>query len=244
MTRIVDMHSHILPGLDDGAADIKESLQMLQQAWRQGITEVVATPHYSYRYQNICPDRIRSLCGEVQQYAQKKLHIDIHIIPGQEILYSEESIKLLEEGKLLSIGGGRHVLIEFLPNASYAYIFRAVKNLICSGYYPILAHAERYQAVRESGRLEELKAQGALVQLNFRSAGRKWYHETTRWCRRMLREEMVDFLGTDMHNIKERGPDTEGTVAWMKKSLSEGYMEKALYGNGFEIVQACARACK
>ena len=60
----------------------------------------------------------------------------------------------------------------------------------------------------------------------------------------MLREEMVDFLGTDMHNIKERGPDTEGTVAWMKKSLSEGYMEKALYGNGFEIVQACARACK
>ena len=132
MTRIVDMHSHILPGLDDGAADIKESLQMLQQAWRQGITEVVATPHYSYRYQNICPDRIRSLCGEVQQYAQKKLHIDIHIIPGQEILYSEESVKLLDEGKLLSIGGGRHVLVVCFSHTPVAYIFCAGKNIICS----------------------------------------------------------------------------------------------------------------
>ena len=237
MTRIVDMHSHILPGLDDGAADIKESLQMLQQAWRQGITEVVATPHYSYRYQNICPDRIRSLCGEVQQYAQKKLHIDIHIIPGQEILYSEESVKLLEEGKLLSIGGGRHVLIEFLPNASYAYIFRAVKNLICSGYYPILAHAERYQALREEGRLEELKKQGACVQRNFRPAGGKSHQGTARWCRKILRRGLADFLGTDMHNTEGRGPETERAVRWMEKELSSSYIEAVLKRNAMGLLE-------
>ena len=95
MTRIMDIHSHILPGLDDGAEDMQESIQMLDQAWRQGITEVVATPHYSFMYPNICPDRIRTLCREVQKRARQELDADIRIIPGQEIMYSEDVVDLL-----------------------------------------------------------------------------------------------------------------------------------------------------
>lgn len=239
MAQIADIHSHILPGLDDGAKDMEESLQMLWQAWQQGITEVVATPHYSFLYENICPDRIRALCKEVQECARRKLDVDIHITPGQEIMYSEDVVKLLEEGKLLTMGEGRHVLTEFRPEMPYTYIFRAVKDLVFAGYIPILAHAERYRAIREPGKVEELKAQGALIQLNFRAVGGKWHHETTRWCRRALREEIVDFFGNDMHNISERRPDTKRAVEWMKKSLDEEYVERVLWENGHEIIKAC-----
>ncbi len=236
MTAIIDMHSHILPGLDDGASDIQESIMMLRQAHRQGITEVVATPHHSGQYQNICPDRIRTMCRRLQERAQAELKAEMTIWPGQEIMYSEEALSMLDQGNLLTIADSRYVLVEFMPTAPYSYIFRAVKDMILAGYRPILAHAERYQALRENGRLEELKGQGASIQLNFRSIGGGWYHQTTRWCRKMLRNGIADFLGTDMHNTRGRGPETENAAAWMERELDSRYRESVLMGNARQLL--------
>ena len=237
MIGIIDTHSHILPGLDDGASDMKESICLLRQARRQGIRSVIATPHYSGRFPNICPDRIRLLCREVQEQAQAELQTEIRIWPGQEIMYSEEAVSLLDKGDLLTIADTRYVLIEFLPAAPYSYIFRAVKEIALAGYRPILAHAERYQALREVGRLEELKKQGSLIQLNFRPVGGKWYQETPRWCRKVLKDGLADFLGTDMHNTGGRGPETEKAVKWMKKELSSSYTEAVLRKNVQELLR-------
>ena len=236
MKEIIDTHSHILPGLDDGASDMRESIRMLRQAWRQGITDVIATPHYSGSFPNTCPDRIRMLCRKLQKEAHAELKKEIRIWPGQEIMYSEKALSLLEKGKLLTISDSRYVLVEFIPAAPYSYIFRAVKELTFGGYRPILAHAERYQALREAGRLEELKKQGACVQLNFRPAGGRWYHETSRWCRKMLRRELADFLGTDMHNTGGRSPETEKAVMWMDKKLRRSYADAVLRGNARELL--------
>ena len=237
MIGIIDTHSHILPGLDDGASDMRESICLLRQARRQGIRSVIATPHYSGRFPNICPDRIRLLCREVQAQAQAELKAKIRIWPGQEIMYSEEAVSLLDKGDLLTIADTRYVLIEFLSAVPYSYIFRGVKELTLAGYRPILAHAERYEALREEGRLEELKKQGACVQLNFRPIGGKWYHESTRWCRKILRDGLADFLGTDMHNTGGRRPETEKAVKWMQKELGGRYREAVLRGNVQELLR-------
>lgn len=237
MTDIIDIHSHILPELDDGASDMQESIQMLRLAWQQGIGQVIATPHYSGGFQNACPEKIRSLCQEVQVRARSELKAEISIWPGQEIMYSEDVPGLLEEGRLLTMADSRYVLVEFLPAVSYSYIFHAVKELVYAGYRPILAHAERYQALREDGKLEELKKQGACVQLNFRPIGGKWYHETARWCRKMLKREITDFLGTDMHNTTHRKPETEKAVMWMEKELRESYMRSVLRANALELLR-------
>ena len=237
MTGIIDTHSHILPGLDDGASDMRESICLLRQARQQGIRSVIATPHYSGRFPNICPDRIRLLCREVQEQAQAELKAEIRIWPGQEIMYSEEAVSLLDKGDLLTIADTRYVLIEFLSAVPYSYIFRAVKELTLAGYRPILAHAERYEALREEGRLEELKKQGACVQLNFRPIGGKWYHETTRWCRKILRDGLADFLGTDMHNTGGRRPETEKAVRWLDKSLDARYTAGLLRDNALKMLK-------
>ena len=99
------------------------------------------------------------------------------------------------------------------------------------------AFAERYQALREEGRLEELKKQGACVQLNFRPAGGKWHQGTARWCRKILRRGLADFLGTDMHNTEGRGPETERAVRWMEKELSSSYIEAVLKRNAMGLLE-------
>ena len=77
-------------------------------------------------------------------------------------------------------------------------------------YRPVIAHIERYGALREKGRVEELTEIGALMQMNYRRIGGKWYEETTRWCRKMLKDEKIHFLATDMHNTKARKPAHRG----------------------------------
>lgn len=236
MTGIIDIHSHILPGLDDGAADMAESMRMLRLARRQGITQIIATPHYSAQFRNTCPEKIRELCLMVQEYARQEMHTEFSIRPGQEILYAGNTVSLLDGKDILTISDSRYVLVEFLPGAPYSEILRAVRDLILSGYVPILAHSERYMCLREKGRIDDLKGQGAYIQINFRRIGGKWYDGTTRWCRKMLQSEKADFLGTDMHNSRERRPETGPALEWMKGHLRKGYMVRIMSENQKKVL--------
>lgn len=237
MTGMIDIHSHILPGLDDGAGDMNESIRMLRLARRQGIAQVVATPHYSHSFQNTSPDQIRSLCREVQEAAQSRLKAEIRVWSGQEIMYDGDVLDLLERGSILTLADSRYVLTEFLPTAPYSYIQGAVRELSLAGYKPILAHAERYLYLREKDRVDEIRKQGAYIQVNIRRVGEKWYDGTTRWCRKMLRRRKIDFLGTDMHNIRGRRPETGAAMEWMQKHLSSSYLCKILYRNQEKVLR-------
>lgn len=236
MTGIIDIHSHILPGLDDGSSDMRESIHMLRLAAKQGITQVVATPHYSHSFQNTSPDQIRRLCREVQETARRQMNTEILIWPGQEIMYDGDMLNLLAKRSILTIADSRYVLTEFLPSAPYSYIYSAMREISLEGYIPILAHAERYIYLCEKDRVDEIKSQGACIQVNFRRIGGKWYDSTTRWCREMLRSQRIDFLGTDMHNIKERRPETGAALEWMKKHLDREYLSKILYRNQQKVL--------
>lgn len=233
---VIDIHSHILPGLDDGAVDMAESIHMIRMAKRQGICEVVATPHFTNTFMNTDPRKICSLCREVERTSERELGIRFRIWPGQEIMYGEEAMHLLAEKKLLTIADTRYVLIEFLPSAPYSYIYQAVRNLCLDGYFPVIAHAERYASLRREERIRELKDQGAYIQLNFRPVGGQWYDSRTRWCRKLLYGRYVDFLGTDMHNTRNRRPQTAEAKEWMQKHLQSGYRTKILSGNARKML--------
>lgn len=224
MTGVIDIHCHILPGIDDGASDMTESLKMLRMAVREGITEFIATPHYSPVFPNADPMRIRRLCRETEETARRRMKNGIRIWPGQEILYGKDTAERLEKGRLLTMAGSRYVLIEFMPAAPFSYIFGAVREMSLNGYRPIIAHAERYGCLREKGRPQELKDQGACIQMNYRRISGKWYSGTARWCREMLRCGIVDLLGTDMHNTSGRSPEIQDALNWMERHLSPSYL--------------------
>lgn len=235
--RKIDIHSHILPGFDDGAADERESIRMLKMAARQGIESVIATPHYSAEHVNYRPQDIRRACASLEQRARKEISPDFHIYPGQEILYTQEIFEHLECGKIQTMADSSYTLIEFMPWIPYSELYRCVRTLVMRGYQPILAHIERYEVLREKCRIEELTEMGALMQMNYRRIDGKWYEETTRWCRKMLREGKIHFLATDMHNTKTRKPMTDGAEVWLKKHLEKQYIAEICYKNARKIIK-------
>lgn len=242
---MIDIHAHILPGIDDGASRMKESVQMLSMAREQGITDVFATSHYSKRYPNTEPELLRELCKKVERQANKvKKGEDteikrkkIRIWTGQEIFYSDQVLQLLDEGKLMTLADSDYVLVEFAPSVAYSEINRAVRDLRMEGFDPIIAHAERYQCLRTEDRVTDLISQGAYIQLNFRSIGGKWYDSTTRWCKKMLKNQSVHVLGTDMHNMRSRTPDTEKAVQWMRLHLERSYVKRLMHENARRIIK-------
>lgn len=232
----IDIHCHVLPELDDGSSAFQESIRMLKLAHRQGIQAVVATPHCSHQFRQEDPERIRNLCRRLEAAAKAEVDPGFRIYPGEEIFYSQETLEMLKKNRLLTMGESRYILIEFMPNVPYSLIYRAVRELTQERYHPILAHIERYGVLREKGRVEELIQAGAYMQMNYRRIGGKWYDETARWCRKMLKNGSVHFLATDMHNTKSRRPQTQEAETWMEKRLEKAYIEEISWKNAKKLL--------
>ena len=147
-----------------------------------------------------------------------------------------DTVEKLDEKKLLTLNGSSYVLTEFHPSMPYSMIINGVRELTMAQYTPILAHFERYTALREQGRVEELIQAGALMQMNYKPIGGKWYEETTRWCRKMLKEGNVHFLGSDMHNMRTRKPELMEASHWMEKHLDNEYIKSISYANAEKIL--------
>lgn len=233
---ITDIHCHVLPGIDDGARTEEESLQMLKMAYGQGIRRVFATSHGSFMFPSGQPDIILQKCRALETRARMEIDPEIRVYPGQEILFSDSVPKRLEKGELLSLAGSPYVLLEFFPAASFATIYRAVRECSLLAFYPILAHIERYEALREEGRIGELTEAGAYMQMNYRIIGGKWYEPSVRWCRNLLKREGVHFLGTDMHNTGTRAPDIKNAMKWLEKNLDETYLARLCRENAESVL--------
>ena len=237
----IDIHAHILPGVDDGSRNMEETLGLLRLADIQGIKKVVATPHLILGKVEKEAQELLRLTAEVQKEAAKIVP-ELQIYPGQEIYYFDSLTEYLDQGKALTLAGSRYVLIEFSPAVSFRRMEQAVRTLILSGYRPVLAHVERYACMKKQEAVNEIVRAGGLLQMNFTSierhlSGRKAWVETS-WCRRMLLEGRIHFMGTDMHRIDYRPPEIEKALAWLNKKLGEDYLSGLLQENPAKLLEA------
>ncbi len=227
----IDIHSHILPGVDDGAKDMDETLLMLQMAYQEGIRVMVATPHYEAGKNNISIDRLNQLLQEVKQ-AVKEAGIELKILLGNEILYSISALEALKEGKVLSMDGTRYILVEFLPGTSFKQIREGLYSCILAGYIPILAHAERYECLNKKPMLVgELRKLGVYIQINLSSIRGKFTNRKVMFCNKILKMKWVHFLGTDAHGAHERVPRMKEGVELLMKKYGEDTVRQLLWNN-------------
>ena len=212
MEGIIDVHAHLLPGVDDGASDWEEAIWMLKCAYRQGIRAVIATPHYSHR-QDVERLRLkaRRLAGEAGKIAP-----DLNVYLGQEILYFDSIVERLKEGHALTLADSRYVLVEFMPQTSYGKLYQGIRKIMMAGYYPVIAHVERYDALRDEGQMEELAGTGCMMQMNYRSLQGGVFDRNARWCRRQVSEGRIGLLGTDAHHRDYRTPEIGGSLRWLE----------------------------
>lgn len=231
MDGFIDLHSHILPALDDGAKDLNRTREMLQIAYEEGIREIIATPHFFASRKSASVEEIKDTIFQVEQ-AMEDWGFSIKLYPGNEIYYRSEVAELLEEGQICTMAGSRYVLVEFDPMTDYSYLRDGILKLDSYGYVPILAHTERYECLfRKKERLQRVKDHGGLIQVNASSFQGGMFDELGKRARYIMKNDLLDFVGTDAHSTGKRSPRMKDTASYLYKKLGTKRAEKILFGN-------------
>lgn len=231
MRGVFDIHAHILPGIDDGAKNMEESEAMLRLAFDQGISKIIATPHYrkGQDLQNLLE------AGRILQEKAYEIHNQYQILLGQEIFYFEELTDELRKKSVLTMCKSRYLLIEFDPFVSYTMLLQSLRKVIFARYIPILAHMERYICLREGERVKELIRSGCMLQMNYSSIIGNWYFRDIHWCRNQISQGHVHMMGTDMHRPYEQRAKINKALDWLRKNCSTERYEQ-LTGGTAELI--------
>lgn len=201
----IDIHTHILPGVDDGAKDIDMTSKMLQIAYEQGVRSIIATPHFQLG-KKVTKEDLTVAYKKVQQEIES-LGLDINLYLGNEIMYQEGCLEAVKDGSALTLAGSRYVLIEFGYEVSYKTIYRGMQQFIQAGYLPIIAHVERYSALRKKENyINDLIELGCYIQMNGKSLMGGPFNKFSSWCKHLVKNGYVHFIASDCHNETERPP--------------------------------------
>lgn len=235
---MIDLHCHILPGVDDGARTLEDSIEMAKLAVEEGITHILATPHHQKRNWMNEKDKVIKIVNNLQSELNNR-DIDLTIFPGQEISIYGELISDLEKGKLLSTDeSGQYFLIEFPTSAIPSYSERLFYELQLLGKTPIIVHPERnHQILENPNRLKDFVDKGALAQLTAASFTGRFGKKIEKLSKQMIEANTVHFIASDAHNTvnryfhmkevyeaiaKEYGGDKRNTFHQTTKDLING----------------------
>ena len=232
----IDIHSHILPGIDDGARTMEDTIKMLDIAVQEGIEAIVATPHYEVGVDEDITSRYRQAFEEVSAYIENH-DIPLKLYQGNEIYYSESIPELLAEHAIHTLNDTRYVLVEFGIGIGYPSIRRSINALLYAGYWPIIAHTERYAALRDVKKVQELIQIGAYIQLNANAIIGKdgWY--VKRFCKTLLKKHMVHVIGTDAHGCHHRAPRIKDCLGYIDKKFGKTYRKRLSEENPQRILE-------
>ena len=225
--RLIDIHMHLIPGVDDGAEDMEHALTMFLHPREQGVTDVFATPHSSAFdwYPQETADRFQQLRKWIPETF---LGCEVYC----EDILMDAVVRALKEKTYPTMNGTDYVLIEFPQGISLAEILSCAKVLIGAGYRPIIAHVERYHKLLDNiSQIDVLCQLGCLLQVNAYSLFDEMNNGIKNWARRLAQEEKVHFLGTDAHRTTHRPPSVLWGMNWLYENCRETYADKIAWGN-------------
>ena len=209
-----DIHSHLIWGVDDGAETKEQTIRMLHDAVLDGISRIICTPHMTPGVYAFPEEIFLEHFQEAQEFIEKE-KLPLRLYRGAELLYTENTPRLLREGAVPTLAGSRYAMIEFSPTDSKEHIFSALQKVSGAGVIPVIAHMERYPAIRRTQDVRELKSRfHALVQINARTLTRKQPLFRKKFFDSLFLEHLADFIATDTHALPGRGTCmTEGMEA-------------------------------
>lgn len=233
----MDLHTHILPGVDDGSKSMEQTVRMLHIAYEEGIRTIIATPHYEAGAKNIEPKQLKLICDQVQDEAWK-LDRNMKILLGNEIYYSESVLEALRSGAALTLAGSRYVLVEFSPKESYRNIFQGLTRLTGAGYLPIIAHIERYRCLhKKEDAIVELNNLGCYLQMNCSSLLGGILDTEAMYHRKLIQLGFIHFLGSDCHDDQVRLPCMMKAKKRLHKRCDEGMLNKIFYEHPLKVLE-------
>jgi len=238
MNELTDVHCHILPGLDDGAKSRGMMEEMMTMAYQNGMTAMIATSHYNpvcYHYTK--RDYMQRLM--LAQIVASDVSPRFRVYSGNEIFYrSEQTLEALKSGDALTLADSDYVLTEFAPFQNFDFIKNAVSQLVVHGYFPIIAHVERYECLHENmDRVEELRRNGAFIQVNASHLMGNTGHKMKTFIQKLLKKDAVHFIATDAHNTSNRAPEIKSCAAFVAKKYGMDMYRRIFLENPQAIIQ-------
>src|SRR5690625_4635771 len=201
---MIDIHSHILPGLDDGAQTEEDSLKMATQAVEQGIHTIIATPHHkNNKYENIRESIVKHTVILNELFEQHG--VPLQLLPGQETRINGDMVRDVKEGELLSLNDTKYLFVELPSGHVPRYTEAMLYDLQLEGYLPIIVHPERNRELMENpDRLYGLVRKGALTQVTAGSVIGAFGKKIERFTHQMIDANLTHFIASDAHNTTTR----------------------------------------
>lgn len=224
---LVDVHTHILPEVDDGSRSMEMTMELLQKSYEQGVRHLIATPHYRIGQNQKSAEEIKACFQKVRQMAAVQ-YPDLQLYLGSELFYSDGLIERLKNGETFPMADSRYVLLEYRLDEAYQRMIGSVIEFRRNGYLPVIAHVERYPVVIGSqAHLAELGRRGALLQMN--AASCKKYI-------RYIRKGLIHLIGTDCHDSRYRSPDMDRAMKAICGRCSEEISSSVLCEAGRKLI--------
>lgn len=235
---MIDVHAHILPELDDGSFDTVCSIEMAEIAVSSGVTAMVATPHCNQRryFENYASDKLYDNFAALKEELRRS-DIPLELYLGMEVFGTEDAARLFRAGRLLTVNGGRYMLVEFDFGADVEYMDAVLESLRAAGCVPIIAHPERYEMLRCSGETVEKWLDGGMgVQINKGSLSGKFGRGARAFACELLDNGLVSCIASDAHGPQMRTPDMSEARSFVAIEYSEELAELLFEENPRRIV--------
>lgn len=203
---MIDLHCHILPGIDDGAPDLATSLQMARVAVADGITVTACTPHMMPGYYDNTSEGVRAAVAALQAELDQT-GIPLKLVTGADVHLVTDIVPGLRNGSKLTLADTRYFLFEPPHNTAPPRMAEAVFDCMAAGFHPLITHPERLRWIEDHYALMVQLAQaGAWMQITSGSVTGRFGKRTQYWAERMLDDGIVHILATDAHNLRNRAP--------------------------------------
>lgn len=231
-----DIHTHILPGADDGATNMNVSLEMIEMEYNQGVRNIILTPHFGVYNPYFDKSKAEKDFRELKERCQGRFpHLNLYL--GNEIYSSPMMVEALADEKASTLAQTDYVLMEFRYSEEFPAIEKAVESLVMAGYRPVIAHPERYKCLLGSTKkVSSLVYHGAYIQINCDSLLKGMMDKEYRFCRKLVKEDLVHFVATDAHNTTTRKPCIEMAVEKLMAITDEEQVRRITSINGQKLI--------
>jgi len=231
---MIDIHTHLLFGVDDGCKTLEDSIKMIESALSYGITDIILTPHYSYLRKYTANRRKAEENFLILKGVIKHRGIKMNLYLGSEIDETDDIFDFLENKECNTMNDTKYVLIDFGMKKcnidDYCY------ELIVNGFIPIIAHPERYSYVKDISEYKKWRETGALIQINAGSIFNKHSAQTKKMARLACKLRLVDFVASDAHTDPVRFANLIKAYHHGSKKSDKENIEKIFFSNQKKII--------
>lgn len=233
---MIDIHNHLLYGLDDGARTIEETKQMIDISHQDGITSIIFTPHYIHNKNNYNLIQMQTKFDEIKKWVEA-LEPPIKLYLGHEAFLDETLIEDLVKGKCKTLAGSRYILVEFYKRTPYSVVRNLLFQIELNGFVPIIAHCERLVQNKEDLKLLlSLKEKGCLIQINAGTILKPDNRWQKRWLYKLIKNKTISFISSDAHNLDTRKPGLKLTYNLIAKKFGEQIAQDIFVNNPNQII--------